>query len=483
MRFSEKFNVVRSDDDDWFDLLLNQDTPLYIDPFLVFDDGDPRWKDARADVTAFYELALRRVIESGGKSDSPAWISAVNLLRCPEPNEFALGLSVGDPQGSGVGKVKAERIARVLDIVKGADTVALSSIAGFAIFVEGMGVDLISDTLCNILKSHFIKYTQDVATRHGVKTESIPVKNHSWDRNRGRWISGRVTLPFNPMQKSAVLLTPERFLQDIPMLEPEQFWNWAENEGEQLRVALNIDLAKELSKSEKVAHARAAAKRRPELAIQFLTEFNNTYKAEPYDVGADPKGLVQWYERGQQLAANSEPAIAPEQRADVPKFVHSLALSFKEEVEERDGWKVLWDAKRKEHAKEEVSQALAGAMWRTQCKAAGIDISKEVNMGRGPVDFKFSRGWEARALLEVKHIGATAFFTGAGRQIPQYLKSESIDSAVYLAIGFTDADFGEQRLKRVTETCESLQEQKGMTVIPVFVDARPHTKVSASRQK
>ena len=483
MRFSEQFNIARGNDDDWYDLLLNQDTPLYVDPFLVFDDADSRWKDARKDVMDFYEHVLRLVLLSNGNYNSPAWAAANQLIRCPEPNEFALGLSVGDPQGAGVGKITAERIASVLDLVKHADAVELSSIAGFALFVEGMGVDLISDTLCNILKSHFIKYTQDVAARHNLKTESIRVKNCDWDRKRGRWISGRVDLPFNPMQNSAVLLVPERFLQDIPILEPNQFWDWAENEGEQLRLALNIDLAKDLSKSDKVAAARAAAKHRPELAIRFLKQFNSTHKSEPYDIGTDPKSLVRWYEHGQQLAAQNGPAIEPTRLVDVPTFVHGLALNFKEEVEQRDGWKVLWDAKTKNHQREEVSQALAGAMWRAQCKAAGIDISKEVNMGRGPVDFKFSQGWKSRALLEVKHIGATAFFTGAEKQLPQYLKSDQIDSAVYLAIGFTDAEFAEQRLKRVRETCESLQEQKGISIKPVFVDARPGTKVSASKQK
>ena len=43
MRFSEEFGIVRKKKDDWFDLECTEDTPLYVDPFLVFDDGDPRW--------------------------------------------------------------------------------------------------------------------------------------------------------------------------------------------------------------------------------------------------------------------------------------------------------------------------------------------------------------------------------------------------------------------------------------------------------
>ena len=46
IRFSELAGVVPGPDDDWFDPVLTEDTPLYVDPFLVFDDQTPLFADA-----------------------------------------------------------------------------------------------------------------------------------------------------------------------------------------------------------------------------------------------------------------------------------------------------------------------------------------------------------------------------------------------------------------------------------------------------
>jgi len=37
MRFSEAFGVVRGQGDDWFDPVLERDTRLFVDPFLIAD--------------------------------------------------------------------------------------------------------------------------------------------------------------------------------------------------------------------------------------------------------------------------------------------------------------------------------------------------------------------------------------------------------------------------------------------------------------
>ncbi|WP_161600240.1 hypothetical protein [Serinicoccus marinus] len=112
-----------------------------------------------------------------------------------------------------------------------------------------------------------------------------------------------------------------------------------------------------------------------------------------------------------------------------------------------------------------------------------MDLGQEVNRGRGPVDFKFSKGWEMRALLEIKRIHSSGFFTGASRQLPQYLKTEQIDYGVYLCVGYTDEDFSESRLKRVQETIDALGKEAKVTMRLVVVDARRTNKTSASKLK
>lgn len=43
MLFSEAFKVRRGIDDDWFDLILDTDTPLFVGPFLIFRDTGEDW--------------------------------------------------------------------------------------------------------------------------------------------------------------------------------------------------------------------------------------------------------------------------------------------------------------------------------------------------------------------------------------------------------------------------------------------------------
>jgi hypothetical protein len=95
-------------------------------------------------------------------------------------------------------------------------------------------------------------------------------------------------------------------------------------------------------------------------------------------------------------------------------WVKGLAEDFRGAVEDTNLWKVFWDDGFTKQREEKIVHAVAGAMWVQQCKAADVDVSKEPNMGRAPVDFKFSAGWTKRALIEVKFIGSTKVLSGCG---------------------------------------------------------------------
>lgn len=484
MRFSEQFNLTLTKKDDWFDTIPSQDSPLYVDPYLIFDDTDPFWSDSYDQVVSFFELATDLVLKSGGEEDTPAWRKAQRLLHFPEPKEFALGLSMASPAGSGTGLEFARRIAKTLSLVGKDGVKELSSIAGFALFCDGFGRDRTSDVLCNILKGKFIAYTQDVSKRHGIATSRITVAHTSWDEPRGSWSNQPVDLPPTFDGKSGAILTPRRFLKDIPRVTPDQFWDWAEHaEFAALRDDLNFDLSESLTKSEKIQAARKVANTRPQIALTYLRK-ESAQVHTPYDVDEDPQGLVRWYESGQKLAAVADMAklttTIPKDQNGFETWVETLATTFQHAIEESDGWRLLWNDGYSAHRPEKICQAVAGMMWRSECKAAGVDLSREVDMGRGPVDFKFSHGWSQRALLEVKYIGSTKFFSGAEKQLPQYLETEKISFGIYLAVGFIDNDFKPERLKRVTDTCAALSSAKGVKIKALFVDARTENKKSAS---
>jgi hypothetical protein len=482
LRFSAAASIEISASDDWFDPVLEQDSPLYIDPYLIFQDDDPQWSGAYDQIVQFFETATELVLAAGGAPDTPAWRKASRFLRFPEPHEFALGVALGSPRGSGTGEKFAKRMAEVLALVGTSGIDRLASISGFALFCKGIGVDRISDIVGNILKDRFIEYTHRVLEGRQVQVELVPVEHASWDAGRARWNNSKVALLPNPATKGGVLLTPRRFLRDIPVLEPEDFWDWASlSESQSLRDDLNFDLSESLTASQKVARARIVARARPDIALTFLDRVSDQTMVA-YDSRQDPRGLVGWYEGGVEalnlVPESSRSSQAPSGPDDFASWILELAKDFQFVIENTDAWRLLWNDRRTEHRPEKIAQALAGVMWRSRCKSANVDLSKETNIGRGPVDFKFSQGWERRGLLEMKYVESSHFTQGAERQLPQYLRSEEVSFGVYLAVGFKDSDFERPRVRRVEEACSAIGEQLGCRIELLLVDARP--KASAS---
>jgi len=77
---------------------------------------------------------------------------------------------------------------------------------------------------------------------------------------------------------------------------------------------------------------------------------------------------------------------------------------FKRSVEEQGGWRLLWNDGNVNEKPEEAAQLLFKGIAQSYCHANDIVIDREPNLGRGPVDFKFSNGYQRRALLEVKKL-------------------------------------------------------------------------------
>lgn len=479
MRFTEQHQVERPDEADWFDVNVEMDSPLYVDPFLLFDDTDSHWIGAHDEIVRFFDATLDLLKRADGRPDSMHWAKAQQFLQFPEPKEFALGLSMGHPEGSGIGPDLAREMCEGLEFFRqrgrGSDDRLL---AMMAVIVGGLGVDRISDMVCNILKGRFITYTQSICRSLAIPVEVFTVVNAGWTANGCRWKTAKELLPPSPVFNGSVLLTPQRFLKDIPRVTAEGFWTWAENnENERLRSDLNYDLTDSLSRSEKARLGRELARRAVDLLEDYVD--NATKEVAAYDVEGDPKGLVRWEEAGREVAKASTAPLAPASQDEFEGWLRALVLTFKEAVENNGLWRVLWNDGNTRHRPENIAQVTARSTWIEHCRARDIDISREADCGRGPVDFKFTRGWQMRGLIEVKHISSNQFTHGAQTQLPVYLKGEKARFGIYMCIGYSDRDFSEDRLDLVRDACEAISDKGELKIVPIFVDARP--KASASK--
>lgn len=114
MLFSRHFNIIRTDVDDWFDPILFADTPLFIDPFLLFDGESGIFVGSHQEIVEFFDHLFQLVAQSGGSTSSPKWAQAIGLLSLREVHELCLGYSHGGTRGSGSGKELATQICRGL---------------------------------------------------------------------------------------------------------------------------------------------------------------------------------------------------------------------------------------------------------------------------------------------------------------------------------------------------------------------------------
>jgi hypothetical protein len=174
----------------------------------------------------------------------------------PEINELGLGYS-NTNAGAGASRHFCKQM--ICAIYRSIDQglMGYKHFEEIGIFEEGIGCDRISDITCNILKEELILYTQEICKRCKIPMVSIKISHVRFDFENLRWINGNVMLLWNRYKKRAVLLVPQRFLNDLPSINYEDFgdyvWN---NMNETLRNDLNYSLKQQLDKSAIIEIAR-----------------------------------------------------------------------------------------------------------------------------------------------------------------------------------------------------------------------------------
>jgi hypothetical protein len=163
--------------------------------------------------------------------------------------------------------------------------------------------------------------------------------------------------------------------------------------------------------------------------------------------------------------------IPPLDSAEAWHAVCALIKRWGAHVEQR--WRGLWDGD------EHVDEAKIQASFETFAEGAELlnsVVFKEVETGRGPVDFVFVNGLRATVYVEFKRADHAKLTHGATVQLPTYTRAAGADAGLLVCVSFDDADI--EACTDLAETVEHLED--GELFIRVFgVDARQ--KPSASR--
>jgi hypothetical protein len=218
MKISEIFNLEKSQQElDFVDIDIEEDLPLFLDPYFLSLRNDPWSVDANRTIQSFFHQVID-LYRFDRKGDARGLF--VNLS---EPNETCFGVSHGKPKGRGVGADEAMEIFDSILSSKAIEQGLISHLEDMVIFIDNIGKDKISDLTTNVIRKHLIEYTQSQCKLHGIPlAESIPTGFY-WNSTLRKWenehnemlvIEGRkILLVPKSIVTYSYKYTPERYCQ------------------------------------------------------------------------------------------------------------------------------------------------------------------------------------------------------------------------------------------------------------------------------
>jgi hypothetical protein len=422
--FSQRFGVKPAalQASGLLDPILNSDTKLFIDPLLLSSSGNGliRKEAFEALKTGFSEIV--RLIAASQSPNDVAWRSAAKRLDLRERPETGLGYGGASTSGaSRPDEIKQTVLTTAKEIVTlGENDPQIISLMG--LFEEGVGPDTISDLTTNLILGQLSKLTTDFCKSQMIALKEFP--------------GFPTPLPQNPFRTDRpIVLVPKDVLRELPLAVDWSDVSRVINEIEEIRDRFNRFVGP-------IAEATVAERKRAlkQAAMSSLESFRKLFhellaSSDTYDPNED---ILNFYAFRRLLTSDLtpfrgkiKPATTPS-RDELQRIVTEIIGHFRQQVENNNMWELLWtpDGKPK---RERASQLLFFAIADVYCKANDIDISPETNSGGGPVDFKFSKGYANRSIVEVKRSTGTVEH-GYKVQTEKYKDAANTDAAIFMII-------------------------------------------------
>ena len=483
--FSDVFEVPPESLEEYgaFNISLITDLPLFIDPFLLFNSEDDKYKELHDSIIE-YMLFLKEV-STGGSLPEPL---VRQWFAFPEVRQNWLGFSKTGNRGRGLGRHFAETLNRNLNSVFsdfGQETVTRSShIEKLCLIGDGVGRDMISDFTANLVKGHLCEFSQQFARSYLPSSRRTV---HSVDHVRFNyetvsWANGWFELP--TLGTDYVLLTPKDILtRDVTWINrPDLIYRFIGIAGalpdSVLRAQVNEYLIRVLPQRprRKKKEVRDAISR----AIEKFPQVLDYYIREKEDLGdqavsvaeANVSFTQEWLVR--QVSAFVRQLLAPtgfyQIRGDTYDEAKQRLLFLKDVIENKGGHRIFY-VEGKPIEREEDLQILYRLTW----FASDSDVSREVNDGRGPADYKVSRGSGDKTLVEFKLARNTKLERNLANQTEIYEKASDPTHPTLKAILY----FNEREFRRVQNILKRLEIEMSPHI--VLIDAGADNKPSGSR--
>ena len=422
--FCEQFHISNStfEKTGAFNVILDVDTRVFIDPARLELCCAPEFSNAQNKIARYFDNIITLIRHSSVLGDM-YWKRADQLLTFKEITGTCFGYSNQGTAGNGIGPKLRRDILKTAKslITEGANDPTLFELLG--VFQEDIGCDRISDLITFILRENIIKYTDRVVKEIGAPSIQIEFGKTSY------------SACYNPYSQEALLLLPSAILSPLPVAEDFDDINFICGENQRVRDTINqyFDLGarQKLSKKEILSLLQRSE--------EFRNSLISSYKKIPkkiYDFNEDPAGEYIWYATAKRYCEQF-PLVYQESAvtslSDVESITLDICTQFKKLIEVNGLWELLYDSTKKPKH-ERAAQLLFFGIADAYCTSNNIDLSRECNAGRGPVDFKLSRGAQEKIIVEIKLTSNNQLKHGVDIQVPIYMSQESVKKAIYLII-------------------------------------------------
>lgn len=485
--FSDHFKVKPQNLEKYgaFNISLVADLPLFIDPFLLFNSRKKKYKQLHSEIIRYLIFLRDKASEEHDKGKLKSWYAF------KEVEQNWLGFSVAGNKGSALGMDFARALNENLNKIFqefGQEKITKSShLEKLCLIKEGVGKDNISDFATNLIKEFLLEYTQTFAHSHIDKSlrGEFRVPRTRFNYETETWEERTFDLP--KYEGDFVILTPkdlltkdETWINRKDLLEEFELIPTAIT-NDQLRFQVNNYFRsilvpdpkrnKEPTKQERMSAAFATIRQFPQIIDYYIK-----YKEEHGDQAESISGEKVIFSENVYIK-NVQNFISGLQKTD---FYSPAKNSYeeakkkieilKEYIENNDGYKLFYHKNECIGAERDL-QLLFGLVCH---ESSTFDINREVNQGRGPVDFKVSKGSADKTLVEFKLARNKKLKQNLQKQVAIYEKANKTTSSFKVIIYFTEDEY-----KRAIGILNDL----GLTGREdiVLIDGRSDNKVSASK--
>lgn len=465
--FSRHFAISESVfvEDGLVDPFLNVDTQLFIDPVLLSKSSHDEISGQAYQAFREHFSNYVRLLAISEKEDDAAWKAARRLLSLREPPQTGLGYGGSGRSGSSrPDDIQTAIMKTSREIISiGAKDPEMISLMGF--FEENVGPDTISDFTTRVIIKSLAKLTESFCKENGVPVETV---DEYFEAALPKYI------------EKPIILVPRDIVRDLPIARDWSDIEAAALQSRKIRERVNAFLAglARPTVANRKAALRHVALGSPENFEEFLKAVKEN--ASAYDSTRDALG----YYKIRDILSSSLDDFKQDETPDIKEnsealfeFVLGTIAQFQHHVEKGNLWEELWDGAKPK--KERAAQLIYFAIADCFCRANDVDISPEANMGGGPIDFKFSQGYRARVLVEIKRSGGTVKH-GYEKQLEIYKDASRTNFGILVVM-----DFGDRTLPAKLAAIQKIRADRIAVGEPaseiIVIDARK--KASASKRK